>query len=94
MTDSEDENLEFKAARRSFDSDKETNKALLMDHIGRNNKEGSPLGDLQDVLPALSSKQIQYFLTAMREAGAVHLRGRTRGARWHLGAQSVEDRKP
>jgi len=74
--------------------DKETNKALLLKHIRRNEEDGSPLRDLQDVLPSLSTKQIQHLLAEMRQARQVHLRGRTRGARWHAGPAPGEEDSP
>src|SRR5690606_8097923 len=69
--------------RRGLDRD--TNKALLLTHIERNADAGSPLRDLQDVLPSLSAKQVQHLLTEMKNAGEIHNRGRTRGARWYPG---------
>ncbi len=65
--------------------DTETNKALLRKHIERYKTNGSPLRDLQEVLPAVSSKHIQHLLAGMRNAGEVHLRGKTRGGRWFPG---------
>lgn len=65
--------------------DKETNKALLQKHIERNRAAGSPLRDLQDVLPALSARQIRYLLAELRTEERVHTRGRTRGVRWYPG---------
>ena len=67
--------------------DKETNKALLLKHIKRNKADGSPLRDLQEVLPASSERQIRYLLTEMKDEGLVHMSGRTRAARWYPGAE-------
>ncbi len=64
---------------------KETNKALLLKHIKRNKAAGSPLRDLQDVLPAVAKKHIQYLLTEIKDAGDIHPRGKNRGARWYPG---------
>lgn len=50
--------------------DRETNKALLLKHLTRN-EEGSPLSDLQAVLPGLSNKQIQHLLAEMKEQATV-----------------------
>ncbi len=66
--------------------DRETNKALVLAHIKRNEAKGSPLRDLQEVLPTQSSKQVQRLLYELRDEGAVHSLGRTRGARWYPGA--------
>ena len=66
--------------------DKDTNKALLCKHILRNKDEGSPLRELQEVLPALSTRYIQYLLAEMRSEGQIYSRGKNRGARWYAGA--------
>ena len=68
--------------------DRETNKALLLDHIERNMAEGSPLRDLHDVLPALSRQQVQRLLAELSMEKRAHARGRTRGARWFPGQLS------
>ncbi len=65
--------------------DKETNKLLLLGHIERNKSDGSPLRDLQDVIPSESKHAIQYLLREMRKAGGIHPIGKTRGARWYPG---------
>jgi len=70
--------------RRGLDRD--TNKALLFEHLKRNAEAGSPLSDLQDVLPGLSAKQIQHLLSEMKEEGRVHLIGMTKGGRWYAGS--------
>lgn len=46
--------------------DRETNKALLLKHIEDNQKEGSPLQELMQVLPALSRPQVQTLLRELR----------------------------
>ena len=71
--------------------DKETNKALLLKHIKRNKADGSPLRDLQEVLPASSERQIRYLLTEMKNDGLVHISGRTRAGRWYPGIASTGD---
>lgn len=67
--------------KRGLDHD--TNKALLCKHIRENDAEGSPLKDLQQVLPALSGKQVQGLLKQLREENRVQLIGSRRWARWH-----------
>lgn len=64
--------------------DHETNKELLFKHIRENNTEGSPLGDLRQVLPALSGKQVQNLLKQLRDEGRIHVDGLRRWARWHI----------
>jgi len=70
--------------------DRETNKALLMDHLRRSGGDGAPLGDLQEVLPALSRRQIQGLLRELQLAGSVRVEGQTKSARWHLTEGSAE----
>ncbi len=70
--------------------DRETNKALLVKHLERNPREGSPLGDLIDVLPALSTSQIRHLLGELRDQGLVHLLGHTKAARWYPGPGDVQ----
>lgn len=63
--------------------DRETNKQLLMKHIRENQKQGSRLKDLKDVLPSLTHNQIQTLLKEMKRDGLIHPRGRTNAARWY-----------
>jgi len=64
--------------------DRETNKALLLKHIRDNAKNGSPLRELLDVLPALSPYQIQRLLRELRDEGKARSVGTTKAARWFL----------
>ena len=64
--------------------DHETNKELLFKHIRENDVDGSPLGDLRQVLPALSGKQVQNLLRQLRDEGRVHVIGVRRWARWYI----------
>jgi len=74
--------------------DKETNKALLLQHIRQNEADGSPLRELQDVLPALPKRRIRYLLTEMKKEGVVHARGRTRSTRWYPGTPTEREDQP
>ncbi|PKO22715.1 MAG: transcriptional regulator [Chloroflexi bacterium HGW-Chloroflexi-1] len=65
--------------------DRETNKALLVKHIGDNQREGSQLAELLQVLPALSSHQVQRLLRDLKSEERIHIIGRTKGARWFPG---------
>ena len=65
--------------------DRDTNKALLLQHIDRNASEGSPMHEFLQVLPALGRGQIQALVQALADEGRVHLVGRTKGARWYPG---------
>ena len=73
-----------KATTRKRGLDHETNKELLFKHIRENDVDGSPLGDLRQVLPALSGKQVQNLLRQLRDEGRVHVIGVRRWARWYI----------
>ena len=66
--------------------DRETNKQLLLKHIGDSVPTGTRMDELRQVLPALSRSQIQVLLRELVRAGAIHVLGATRGARWYPGA--------
>jgi ATP-dependent DNA helicase RecG len=63
--------------------DRETNKALLFKHINDNRGEGSKLKELMEVLPFLSSSQIQKLLRELKEEKRIHVYGKTSAARWY-----------
>ena len=65
--------------------DRETNKELLLKHIQDNRHEGSRLGELVQVLPALSRAQMQNLLRGLKHEGRIHKVGRTKAARWYPG---------
>ena len=65
--------------------DRETNKQLLLSHIRDNRVYGSPLGELGQVLPALSKGQIQALLRELKAERLIHCVGRTRSGRWFAG---------
>lgn len=64
--------------------DRETNKALLLKHIGDSEPVGAVLGEMQEVLPNLSRNQVQNLLRELKKDGQAEVRGTTRAARWHL----------
>ena len=66
--------------------DRETNKELLMKHIQDNRNEGSLLGELVQVLPALSYVQVQKLLQDLRIQGRILKVGNTNAARWYPGS--------
>lgn len=66
--------------------DRETNKALLLKHVQDNPGTGSKLGELTQVLPALSTRQVQRLLRELRARGHIHNVGVTRGTLWYPGA--------
>jgi ATP-dependent DNA helicase RecG len=65
--------------------DRRTNKALLLEHIQQNENEGSPLADLNQVLPGMKPTQVQNLLRELKRDGLAHPVGRTRAARWFPG---------
>lgn len=67
--------------------DREASKALLLQHIMQAS-DGSPLSELNQVVPSLTSVQIQNLLRELKDAGEVHPVGRTRAARWFKGKGS------
>ncbi|MCL2797551.1 MAG: putative DNA binding domain-containing protein [Firmicutes bacterium] len=64
--------------------DKETNKALLFKHIQKNNGKGTPLKELQQVLPSHSRSQIQALLRELRDEKKIYSAGKTNGSKWFL----------
>ena len=65
-------------------------KELLVKHITEKSTEGAPLKELQQVLPSLSSSQIQVLLRELRKEDRIHCVGKTNGARWFPGPASNE----
>lgn len=70
--------------------DRQANKELLLKHIQDNRKEGSPLRELRQVLPALSRDQVQNLLRGLKREGRIHNTGATRAARWYPGTAPSE----
>ncbi|MFN0052906.1 MAG: ATP-binding protein [Planctomycetales bacterium] len=68
--------------------DREQNKALLLRHIQDNDSAGSPLSELQQVLPGLTTTHVQSLLRALKKEGLAHPVGRTRQGRWFPGPPS------
>lgn len=62
--------------------DRETNKALLLKHICEIADEGSRLEDLTQVLPNLSTTQVQNLVRELKREHRVFLTGTTRGGKW------------
>ncbi len=62
--------------------DKETNKELLLKHIRSNERVGSKLADLGQVLPFLSQRQVQGLLRELRIQGKIHFKGLTKASLW------------
>lgn len=71
--------------------DRETNKELLLKHIRENSPKGTPLKELQQVLPGQNRSQIQALLRSLRTEGRIHCKGKTNGARWYIGPEPTCD---
>lgn len=66
--------------RRGLDRDQ--NKELLLKHVRRSGEKGSPMSELQQVLPALSKDQVNGLMDELRRDGLVRLIGARRWAKW------------
>jgi len=66
--------------------DRPYHKQLLLDHINKYEKEGSPLKDLKDVLPNLSGDTIKSLLQELKREWRIYPKGKTKGARWYPGS--------
>lgn len=64
--------------------DKETNKALIIEHIKKNEEKGAPLKELHQVLPGHSRAQLQVLLRELHRDGKVYCIGNTSSAKWFL----------
>lgn len=64
--------------------DRETNKALLIKHLSKQEGQGAPLAELRQVLPSLPESAVRDLLREMRTEGQLKLVGERRWARWHL----------
>ena len=62
--------------------DRETNKALLLQHIKDSAETGARLEELQQVLPGLSRDQVRTLLRELKRDGMVEVCGITKAARW------------
>ena len=69
--------------------DRDTNKALLLKHVERTQREGSQFQEFGQVLPALSRHQIASLIREMQRAGQIHCVGRTRAGRWYPGPATL-----
>ncbi len=70
--------------------DRATNKALLVEHLRQSGREGSPLAELNQVLPSMKPTQLQHLLRELKQDRQVHSVGRTKGARWFLGPHPTD----
>ena len=70
--------------------DRETNKALLEQHLRGQGEHGSPLSELRQVLPSESERGVQRLLDELREEGRIALHGQRRWARWVIAAAKTQ----
>jgi ATP-dependent DNA helicase RecG len=68
--------------------DRETNKALLMKHIEEAGDAGAARKECEQVLPALSRRQVLDLLQELRSENRIHPEGRRRGSRWWPGGEA------
>jgi len=64
--------------------DRETNKELILKHIRKNGTEGTPLKELQQVLPGHSRGQVQVLLRELRREERVYVKGNRNIAKWFI----------
>ena len=63
--------------------DREEKKILLLKHIERNQKNGTRLHELNQVLPSLTMYQVQALLRVLKAENQAHCVGATKAARWY-----------
>ena len=69
--------------------DRETNKALLVQHLHRSGGTGARLQELQEVLPSLSRYQIQTLLRELKRELKVHVIGLRKSGMWFSGPERM-----
>lgn len=62
--------------------DRNTNKELILKHIKMNGDNGTPFGELYQVLPSHSRDQIRSLVNELRNDGEIYCVGRTKSALW------------
>jgi ATP-dependent DNA helicase RecG len=62
--------------------DRQEYKELLVKHIRENAQTGSPVSELHQVVPSLSSSNLKRLLMELRSEGRINLQGKRRWARW------------
>lgn len=62
--------------------DRDTNKQLILKHISKNGRKGTPLKELQQVLPSHSRSQLQVLLRELKNDKLIYVIGKTSAARW------------
>jgi ATP-dependent DNA helicase RecG len=68
--------------------DRNTQKALLIQHIKTAGTVGMPFEELAQVLPAASRNKLRVLLRELRSEGQINVRGMTRAARWYANQEA------
>jgi ATP-dependent DNA helicase RecG len=63
-------------------------KALLLQHMAQNARDGCPLAELNQVVPGMKPTELQNLLRELKKEGQAHTVGRTKAARWFPGPSS------
>lgn len=69
---------------RKLGLDRNTNKALILEHIKKSGKSGCVLEELMQVLPAVHRSYVQSLLRELRGNDQIMMEGYTKGARWYF----------
>lgn len=62
--------------------DRDTNKELILKHIRKNGKSGTPFKELEQVLPSHSRNQIKVLIRELQQAEQIYVVGKTSAAKW------------
>jgi len=85
---SEQNNQDFTVETENSDdvvsAQQETEVKFVLQHIRGRESEGAAIGELLQVMPGKTRPQIQRMLNRLQASGRVHMKGKARGARWHL----------
>jgi ATP-dependent DNA helicase RecG len=69
--------------------DRETKKALLLRHIQASGEDGAPFEEFTQVLPAAPRNELKVLLRELKVERQIHVRGKTRAARWYVGREAT-----
>ncbi|HBP52842.1 MAG TPA: hypothetical protein DD643_00110 [Synechococcus sp. UBA8638] len=85
---SEQNNQDFTVETENSDdvvsAQQETEVKFVLQHIRGRESKGAAIGELLQVMPGKTRPQIQRMLNRLQASGRVHMKGKARGARWHL----------
>jgi len=69
------------------ETERDRQKARLLEIINRGGAEGTPFEALAQVLPASTRNELRVLLRELQKADRIHLRGATKAARWFPGSE-------